>query len=278
MAAQGGPSAWGGRPGGARELTPIPEYFDSHCHLTDERLRADVGAVLDRARAAGVSRCVTIASDADDAAAALDLARRHDGLWATAGVHPHAADRADEAALALVTELLDDPLAVAVGETGLDYHYENAPRAEQRRAFDAHLALAARLDLPVVVHSRSADEDTAAAIRAHAGALRGVLHCFAGGRDLFDAGVEAGWWVSFSGLVTFPGYGQLDLAAAVPADRFLIETDSPYLAPVPHRGRTNEPAFVPHVAEAIARARGASVATVAADTTRNALAFYALTP
>ena len=167
---------------------------------------------------------------------------------------------------------------MAVGETGLDYHYENAPRAAQRRAFDAHLALAARFDLPVVVHSRSADEDTAAAIRAHAGAVRGVLHCFAGGRDLFDAGVEAGWWVSFSGLVTFPSYGQRELAGEVPRDRLLIEADSPYLAPVPHRGRTNEPAFVTHVAEAVARAIGTSASAVAADTTRNALAFYALTP
>jgi TatD DNase family protein len=232
--------------------------------------------VLARARAAGVTRCVTIASDADDAEAAIALARRHEALHATAGVHPHAAAGAGPATLARVAGLLDDPAVVAVGETGLDYHYDNAPRADQRRSFDAHLALAAERGLPVVVHSRSADDDTAAAIRACEGAVRGVLHCFAGDRALFDAGVRAGWWVSFSGLLTFPSFVQRDLAGETPADRLLIESDSPYLAPVPHRGKTNEPAYVVHVAEAVAAVTGESQAEVAERTTRNALAFYGL--
>jgi TatD DNase family protein len=223
-----------------------------------------------------VTRCVTIASDADDAVAALALAREHEGVHATAGIHPHAADSADDRALARVDELLAEPLIVAVGETGLDYHYDNSDRGAQRRAFDAHLALAAEHDLPVVVHSRSADDDTAAAIRACEGSVRGVLHCFAGGPGLFETGVRAGWWVSFSGLLTFPSYDRRDLALEAPPDRLLIETDSPYLAPVPHRGRTNEPAYVIHVAAAVAALTGETAAAVAERTTRNALAFYDL--
>ncbi|HUG01539.1 MAG TPA: TatD family hydrolase [Longimicrobiales bacterium] len=266
-------------PGGRAEsgdLTADAVLFDSHCHLTDERLLADLPGVLDRARAARVTRFVTIASDADDAARALTLARAHEGLFCTAGVHPHAVGEAAADALGRVADLLAEPEVVAVGETGLDFYYDNAPRETQRRLFEAHLALAVAHDLPAVVHSRSADEDTAAMIAEYAGSARGVLHCFAGSPDLLRAGLDAGWWVSFSGLVTFPKFERRALIEQVPADRLLIETDSPYLAPVPYRGRTNEPAYLVHVAAAVAEARREAPAEIARRTTRNAHAFYRL--
>ena len=256
-----------------RHLTD-PEFFDSHCHLTAERLRDDIEGVLERARDAGVTRCVTIASDADDSEAAIALAAAHDGLHATAGIHPHAAGDAPADAASRIADLADRPGVVALGETGLDYYYDNAPRAVQRRLFDTHLKLAAETGLPVVVHSRDADDDTAAALRDYAGEVRGVLHCFAGGSVLLDTGIDVGWWISFSGLVTFRSYTGQGLIREVPEDRLLIETDSPYLAPVPHRGQTNEPGFLPRVAEAVADARGVAVADIAARTWANAAAFY----
>jgi len=252
----------------------VSSFFDSHCHLTDERLRDRVPEVLAAAQAAGVARVVTIASDLEDARAALALARSHDGLYCTGGVHPHQAELASDQALAAVRELADDPLVVAIGEAGLDFHYDNAPRDRQHAAFEAQLAMAAELDLPIVVHSRDADEAMIAALREWGGRTRGVLHCFAGGRALLDAGLAAGWHVSFSGLVSFRNYDGAELVRAVPDERLLIETDSPYLAPVPRRGRTNEPAYVVHVAEAVATLRGQSVEQVAALTDANARAFY----
>lgn len=250
--------------------------FDSHCHLTDERLRDDTDGLLERAREAGVVRVVTIASDEDDAVAALDLARGRDGVWSTAGIHPHRADRATARALARVAELLEDADVVAVGETGLDYHYDNAPRDRQRRAFAEQLALAAEHRLPAVVHSRKAEEDTIALIREFAGEVRGVLHCFSSGSAVLDAGIEADWWISFSGLVTFDRFDGRGLVAAVPPGRLLVETDSPYLAPVPHRGKRNEPAFVRHVVAAIADILAEPAEEVGRRTSENALRFYGL--
>ncbi|HEX6940673.1 MAG TPA: TatD family hydrolase [Longimicrobiales bacterium] len=250
--------------------------FDSHCHLTDERLVGEVDEVVARARGAGVAGMVTIAADPEDMDAAVALAARFEGVWASVGVHPHVADRADAAVFDRIAELAGRAEVVALGETGLDYHYDNAPRDAQRRAFVRHIALGAELGLPVVVHSRSADEDTAAVLRDAGGSVRGVLHCFAGGASLLEAALEVGWYVSFSGLVTFKNYDGGALVRAVPGDRLLIETDSPYLAPVPMRGRRNEPAFVRHVAEGVARLRGESYEAVAGRTARNAARFYGL--
>ena len=249
-------------------------YFDSHCHLTDDRFHGDVEGVIDRAREAGVAGMVVIASDEEDAVAARDLAVRH-GLWSTAGIHPHAAERADRG-FERVRELVAMDGVVAIGETGLDYYYDNAPRRTQREAFERHLELAAETGRPLVVHCREADDDAIAMIRSAEGAAGGVLHCFAGGRALFDAGIEAGWYISFSGLVTFGSYESAPLAAEVPEDRLLIETDSPYLAPVPHRGKRNEPAYVVEVAKAVAEVLDVAPEIVAERTTRNARRFYSL--
>lgn len=252
------------------------ELFDSHCHLTDDRFDGAAGEAVARARAAGVTRLVTIASDVEDADAALALAADHDGVWCSAGIHPHAADTATGSALARVRELAAHPEVVAIGETGLDYYYDNAPREAQRRAFAAQLELAAEQDLPAVVHARDADEDVAAMLKDAPRGTRGVLHCFAGGAALLQTGLDLGWYVSFSGLVSFSSYDTPERVRAVPEDRILVETDSPYLAPVPMRGKRNEPAYVRHVVEAVASLRGAAPEQLAALTTANAMQFYRL--
>ncbi|MHB1192287.1 MAG: TatD family hydrolase [Longimicrobiales bacterium] len=250
------------------------EFFDSHCHLTDAAFRDDREAALLRAREAGVAGLVTIASTLDDAGDALALARSHEGVWCTAGVHPHEAGGAPADAEQRLREMAVLPEVVALGETGLDYHYDHAPRPVQRRLFDLHLALGAECGLPVVVHAREADDDIASALRAAPGATRGVLHCFTGGARAFEEALARGWHVSFSGIASFRTFAVAELLREVPADRLLVETDSPYLAPVPFRGKRNEPAFVPHVAAAVAAHLGESVEAVAARTTANARSFY----
>ena len=247
--------------------------FDSHCHLTDAKFATDVDDVIARARAAGVNGVVTIASDLDDAAAGAELATSYTDVWCTAGVHPHAAAAAPADWESLLRPMLAHPRCVAVGEAGLDYYYDNAPRDVQRAVFERQIALAAEHDLPIIVHSRDAEQDTIAMVRA-AGGARGVLHCFDAGAELMDTALEAGWSISFSGLITFKRYTGADLVARVPADRLLAETDSPYLAPMPHRGKPNEPAFVAHVCDALARFRGEPVEAVRAATEANARAFY----
>jgi TatD DNase family protein len=248
--------------------------FDSHCHLTAEAFEEDWPAVIERARDAGVAELVTIASDPGDAESAVRIAARYEGVWCTAGLHPHEADRFDEETIETLRRLAALPEVVAIGEAGLDFHYDNAPRDMQRRCFQAQLQLATELDLPIVVHSRDADHDTADLITA--ADVRGVLHCFTAGPELLEAGLDAGWMVSFSGIVTFRRFDDAELVRRVPDDRLMIETDSPYLAPVPHRGHRNEPAFLPATCAAVAEMRGQTTGTVAELTRRNANSFYGL--
>lgn len=250
------------------------DLFDSHCHVTDAAFRDDREAVLLRAREAGVRRLVCIASNVADAHDALALARGRDGVWCTAGVHPHEAGEAADDAMAQVRLLAAEPEVVALGETGLDYHYDFSPRDVQRSLFEAHLSLGAELGLPVVVHAREADDDVAAALSGAPEGTRGVLHCFTGGEKAFAVAMERDWYVSFSGIASFKSFGVADLLREVPADRLLIETDSPYLAPVPLRGKRNEPAFVHHVCVAVAAHLGEDPVAVARRTTANALSFY----
>jgi TatD DNase family protein len=253
----------------------VTEYFDSHCHLTDAAFREDREAVLLRAAEAGVTRLVTIASDVADARAALALARGHAGVWCTAGVHPHEAGRAGPADLDAVRDLAEsNDEVVAIGETGLDFHYEHAPRAVQRELFAAQLALGAELALPVIVHAREADAEVAGALRDMPEGTVGVLHCFTGGDAAFAEAMAAGWYVSFSGIASFGSFAAAERLREVPPDRLLVETDAPYLAPVPRRGKRNEPALVPHVVEAVARHLGAEPGDVARRTTENARRFY----
>jgi len=255
-------------------VTP-PALFDSHLHLTAKTFEEDRDEVLTRARAAGIAEMVSIASDPRDARDAAALAAARPGIWATAGLHPHEAATTGEAALAEIERLASSPEVVAIGETGLDYHYDYAPRDLQRANFRAHLELAAALDLPIVVHSREAEEETVALLEEFAGQVRGVLHCFAGGDRLLDAGLASGWWVSFSGLITFVD-ALAPAARRVPSNRVLIETDAPYLAPVPRRGRRNEPALLVHTCARLAELREVSLEDMAATTRRNAHRLYGI--
>lgn len=255
---------------------------DSHCHLGSDAFDEDRDAALTRAAEAGVRRAVVIASDADDAREIRDWvgdgAQDHSGvrLWSTAGVHPHYADRATPDALAAVETMVGDGPAVAVGECGLDFHYDNAPRDVQIDVFRVQCEIADRTGRPLVVHSRSADAETREALAALPDGVLGVLHCFTAGEALMRDALSLGWYISFSGIVTFKRFDDVDLVRAVPEDRLLIETDSPYLAPVPHRGSRNEPAFVARTCEVVAEMRGVAPEHVAQVTTRNAARLFSL--
>ena len=252
------------------------ELFDSHLHLTDEQFKGEVDQVIRRAREANVTRMVTVASDAKDSLAARDAARQH-GIFSTAGIHPHAASTFTVSSMDSIRSLLDEPEVVAVGETGLDFHYDNSPRAIQRESFEAHLDLARDTGRPIVVHARSADTDLVEVLQRRGRTVRGVLHCFTGGDELLEAGLEAGWFFSFGGVVTFKSFAGGSQVRRVPWDRLMIETDSPYLAPVPMRGRRNEPAFIRHCCAVVAALRGSTFDETAKRTTRSAIDFYGLT-
>jgi TatD DNase family protein len=253
--------------------------IDSHCHLAGEEFAADLDAVIDRAKAAGVSAalCILAAGDEAESSAAARLRRLWPAIRFSVGVHPHAAGKAGAPgnAAALVRRAADAEQAVAIGEIGLDYHYDFSPRDVQRQVFEAQVALAVELDRPVIIHTREATDDTFDVLKATgAGSVRGVFHCFTGDVVMARRALDIGFYVSLSGIVTFPRAEELRrVAAMVPADRLLIETDAPYLAPVPYRGKRNEPAFVPRVAEVIATARGVDPAAIADATTRNFAAF-----
>lgn len=246
--------------------------YDSHCHLADASFDGDLAHVVDRARDAGVrgALCVLEASSDRELLAAGPLREAWPSLVFAVGVHPHRAGALGPDA-SLVAHHVEGRLAAgidvrAVGEIGLDYHYDFAPRDLQRAVFEAQVRLALDHRVPVVVHAREADEDVLEVLRAAAG-VRGVMHCFTGDIGLARRVLDLGLMVSLAGIVTFPKAAALrDVARYVPADRLLIETDSPYLAPVPHRGRRNEPAWLPLVAEAVAAARGESREAVAAAT------------
>jgi TatD DNase family protein len=245
--------------------------IDTHAHL--DALEDPDGAV-ERARAAGVARIVTIGTGIDSCRAALGFAEANDGVHAALGIDPHQAATNEAERVAELRELLGHAKAVAVGETGLDYHYGADRRDEQRALFEAQLGLARELKLPVVVHTRSADADTEAILREHEGPV--VMHCFSE-PGLLPAALDQGWYVSFAGNVTYPKADDLRHAAArVPADRLLAETDSPYLAPQPVRGRPNEPAFVTHTLAALAEVRGEDARELAERIDANATAAFGL--
>ena len=250
--------------------------FDSHCHLTADAFDDDRDEVVARARRAGVGRLVTIASNADDAESALRLIEGRSDMWTTAGVHPHEAEAATAEELARVRALLSNPRVVAVGECGLDFFYDNAPREVQFSAFRAQVALAGEFGLPLVVHCREADAEMLGELDGGAGEVQGVLHCFSGGDDLLERALDKGWYVSFSGMVTFRKFEGADQLRRVPDDRLLVETDAPYLAPVPRRGRRNEPELLVHTARMIAELRGQSIEEIERITTANAERFYSV--
>ena len=251
--------------------------IDSHCHLADETFGAELDGVVTRARAAGVERALVMLEAGNDHEAAQ--ARHVHELWpdvrTAIGIHPHAAHEYgtnSERVLTTVREqLARTPMARAVGEIGLDYHYDYSPRDVQRTVFRTQVRLARELKLPVVIHTREADEDTMQVLREEGkGELTGVLHCFSGTSELARAGLDLGFYISFAGMLTFNNAGPLrETARLVPLDRLLTETDSPFLAPVPHRGKRNEPAFVTHVVAALAQLHAIDVMEMDQHTTAN---------
>jgi TatD DNase family protein len=242
---------------------------DSHCHLDFADFTAERDAVIARARAAGVGTMVTIGTRLDEFAGVCAIAEAYDDIWCSVGAHPHEA--ADHAALsaAELARLAAHPRVVGIGETGLDFHYDHSPRDVQEHVFRTHIAAAKASGLPLIIHAREADDAVAQILREEQ-APPGVLHCFSSGRGLAEAALELGYYISISGIVTFRNAE--DLRAVLrdaPLDRLLVETDAPYLAPVPYRGRRNEPAFVAATAAAVAALKGIEPAALAAATTDN---------
>lgn len=250
--------------------------IDSHCHLDFPELAADRPGVLARAKAAGVERMVTISTRVERFAEIRGIAEENPEVWCSVGTHPHHADEELHIQTEDLVRLAEHPKCIAIGEAGLDYFYDNAPKDAQETGFRRHIAAARITGLPLVIHARSADEMTAAILKHEAGqgAFPFVLHCYTGGMELAKVGLELGGYVSFSGIITFKNAESIrEVARMVPPDRFLVETDAPYLAPIPHRGETNEPAYTRHTAEYLSSVRATSFDVLAAQTTDN---FYRL--
>jgi TatD DNase family protein len=250
------------------------EWVDSHCHVHDERIPDGTAAAVQAAITAGVTTLISVGCDRPTSLAAIAAADAHPAVMATVGLHPHDAVNG----VGTIADLLDTPGIVAVGECGLDYYYDHSPREVQQHVFAEQIELANDLDLPLVIHTRDAWDDTFAVLAATGVPDRIIFHCFTGGPDEARRALDIGSMVSFSGIVTFKSAADVQAAATLcPLDRMLIETDSPYLAPVPHRGRPNRPAWVPHVGQYLADLRDVDVADIAAATTANARQVFALT-
>jgi TatD DNase family protein len=251
--------------------------IDSHCHLDFPELAADRAGLIARAAAQGVTGMVTISTFVSKAGVYREIAETHPEVMFTIGTHPHNAAAEPDVSAAELVAVSRHPRCVAIGEAGLDYHYERSPREVQQRVFRTHIAAARESELPLVIHARDADEDMMRILTEESGRGRfdAVLHCFSSGSALAELGVELGFYVSFSGILTFKASDALRrLAVDLPRDRLLVETDAPYLAPVPHRGRTNEPAYVRETASVLADTLGLTLADTARITTDNALRLF----
>jgi TatD DNase family protein len=254
--------------------------IDSHAHIQSKEYAGEVEAVIARAREAGVEKIIAVggAGDMSSNTEAIALAKTFPDIYATVGMHPHDAKDVGANELKKLKELAADPKVVAVGETGLDYYYDNSPREVQRRVFAEFIHLARETGLPIVVHERDAAHDVADLLRAEgAGKLRGVIHCFTGNYEAACAYLDLGFYISFTGIITFKNAEALrDVVRKVPLERIFVETDSPYLTPVPYRGRRNEPAYVRYVAETVARLKELSLEEVARVTTQNVQELFSI--
>ncbi|MDA8230103.1 MAG: TatD family hydrolase [Magnetospirillum sp.] len=254
---------------------------DSHCHLDFPDFAGDVDAVMARAAAAGVGLMLTINTHVTRFERVLAVAERYPNVYCTVGIHPHEAGTEPAAEAGRLAELAAHPKVVGFGETGLDYYYDKSPRDRQQASFRAHIEAARRTGLPVVVHTRDADADTAAILAGEMakGPFTGLIHCFSSGADLAEKALELGLYLSISGIVTFKNSeGLRAIVAGLPLDRLLVETDCPYLAPVPYRGKRNEPAYVAHTAARIAEVKGLTADEVGRATTDNFLRLFAKVP
>src|SRR6516165_8121552 len=254
---------------------------DSHCHLDFPDFSADLDAIVARAAEAGVGRMVTISTRVKRLGELLAIAERFPNVYCSVGTHPHHADEEDGISSDELVELTSHPKVVALGEAGLDYFYDNGSPQAQARGFRAHIAAARMTGLPLVVHTREADEDCGRILEEEAarGPFRAVLHCYTGGRDLAMKAIELGFSISFTGILTFKKSDALrDLAAELPPDRIMVETDAPYLAPGKFRGKRNEPAYVVEVARVLAEARGVSLVEISRPTTENFFRLFSKVP
>ncbi|MDX5365808.1 MAG: TatD family hydrolase [Alphaproteobacteria bacterium] len=259
----------------------LPVLIDSHCHLDFPDFGPEVEEVVARAHGAGIGLMLTISTKVSEFDRVRAVAERFPHVYCTVGIHPHEAASEPETDTATLVEMAKHPKVVGIGETGLDYFYEHSPREAQQRNFRAHIAAARETGLPLVVHTRDADEDTAHILveEMGKGAYPGLLHCFSSGRQLAEKALEIGFYISLSGILTFKNAVELrETAARVPLDRLLVETDAPYLAPVPKRGKRNEPSFVVHTAEKLAEVKGVSAAALADATTANFLRLFSRVP
>ena len=250
---------------------------DHHCHLDFPKLAEQQGDIVARARDAGVGILVTISTRIRDREKLIRIAASDPHIYCSLGTHPHNAHEELDISADEIIRLADHPKIIGIGEAGLDYYYDNSPREAQREGFINHIKAARETGLPLIIHSRDADDDMAQILEEETakGAFKFVLHCYTGGADLAERAVALGGYVSFSGVITFKNADELRaIAASVPDDRYLVETDAPFLAPEPMRGRTNEPAFVRHTAERMAEIRSCDFDTVALETTRNFFALY----
>ncbi len=255
------------------------QLIDAHCHLTFEPLSADVPGVIERSRAAGVVGWITVGTSLEDSRKAIELAGRYETMYATVGIHPHDAHTADPRALGELRQLARREKVVAVGETGLDFHYNFSKQPDQKRVFEAHLEIARELDLPVVIHSRNAFDETIEILDRSGRGLKGVVfHCFSGSAEQARMVLDRGYFVSFTGVVTFKNAEVTRQAAeVVPLNRLMIETDCPYMSPEPVRSRKpNEPALMMHTAEFLAQLKGISLENLAASTACTAIEFFGL--
>jgi TatD DNase family protein len=254
---------------------------DSHCHLDFPDFKAELDAVVGRARDAGIGRMVTISTRVKRHDQVRAVAERFDDVFCSVGTHPHNAHEELDIGADELSKRAEDPKIVAIGEAGLDYHYDNSPRDAQAQGFRAHIAAARATRLPLVIHSREADDDMARILEEESGkgAFPAVLHCFTGGRDLAMRAIALGHYVSFTGILTFKASQALrDIAAELPADRILVETDAPYLAPGPYRGKRCEPAFVVETAKVLAEARGVGLEEMSRQTTENFFRLFSKVP
>ena len=245
--------------------------IDSHCHLNYPGLAEDVPGVLSRAREAGIGGFLGIATRRNEWDAVIAQADAEPDIWATVGIHPHEADHHPDTDTATLIDATTHPRVIGIGETGLDYFYDKSDRDKQQASFAAHIAAARATGLPLIVHTRDAEADTLALLKAPGeGVLRGVIHCFTASQAFADAALALGFYISISGIVTFKNARDLQATAAtLPADRLLVETDAPFLSPVPMRGRPCEPAFVAHTARFLAGLRGEDFEGLSATTTQN---------
>ncbi len=255
------------------------ELIDTHCHLTFEQYEGNIAEVLEKSRKAGVTKCITVGTNLTDSINSVILANRYGDIYAATGIHPHDAKSVTDSDMRSIEQLAKEDKVVAIGETGLDYHYNYSPPADQKRVFIEHLKLAKSLDMPVIVHSREAFEDTMEILDENAqGIERIVFHCFGGDAEQAKEVIDRGYYISFTGVVTFKNAESARRAAEVtPVDKLMVETDAPFMSPAPMRKqKTNEPALMVHTAKKLAEIKNISLEVLADQTTKNARTFFSI--